>query len=253
MIANPARDRLIEHGEKLFHAPREFVSFSKIRQADELLNDLSSHPHAFVLACVMDRQIKAEKAWLIPQKIRERLGDFSMQTLGSLSQEQVRDIFMSGPEALHRFGETMSLLFFKGVRRIADRYGSDASRMWAERPASATLVYRFLEFDGIGPKIATMAANILARHFKVPLADHYSIDVSADVHVRRVFERLNFCPSDPSVDQVIYKARELSPTFPGILDLPCWEIGRQWCKPNQPLCSECYMVQVCPTASAASS
>ena len=58
---------LIEHGERVFSGPKEFVDFTQIREADELLNDLNGHPHAYVLACVMDRQIKAEKAWGSPR------------------------------------------------------------------------------------------------------------------------------------------------------------------------------------------
>ena len=72
MNENNIRDRLVEHGEALFRAPKQLIQFTVEPLADSLLNDLSEHPHAFVLACVMDRQIKAEKAWLIPYRILEK-------------------------------------------------------------------------------------------------------------------------------------------------------------------------------------
>lgn len=73
MHTNGIRDRLIEHGQTLFQAPRQFIQFTKVHEADALLNDLEVHPHAFVLACVMDRQVRAEKAWLVPYRISEKL------------------------------------------------------------------------------------------------------------------------------------------------------------------------------------
>lgn len=93
-----------------------------------------------------------------------------------------------------------------------------------------------------------MAANILIRGFQVPVSDHFSIDISVDVHVRRVFRRLGLIPKRASVEQVTYRARELNPEFPGILDLPAWQIGREWCKPKNPRCNECFMKDICPTA-----
>src|SRR5690625_3660152 len=97
--------------------------------------------------------------------------------------------------------------------------------------------------------LATMATNILARDFKIPLADYYSIDISVDVHVRRVFARLGLVSDDHSVEEIVYKARALNPQFPGLLDFPAWEIGRSWCRPEMPKCSECYMQSVCPSES----
>jgi endonuclease III len=241
-------DRLVEHGQTLFRAPKQrMISFTKVDEADALLNDLATHPHAFVLACVMDRQIKAEKAWLIPYRFAEKLGEFSMERLNKMSLSEISGIMSNPP--LHRFVDTMSGLFQSTVQRISSQYANDASRIWTGNPSSAKVVYRFLEFDGVGPKIATMAANILARDFKIPFADHYSIDISADVHLRRVFARLGLCAPDPSVEQVIYKAKALNPQFPGMMDLPCWEIGRNWCKEHDPECSACYMQDLCPTAN----
>lgn len=243
------RDRLVERGQALFDAPRGPVQFAKIEQADRLLNDLDNFPHAFVIACVMDRQIKAERAWLIPYAFAEKLGGFSMDALTRLSQAEIRDL-MAKPVPLHRFVDKMSGHFWSAVQRIASDYAGDASGIWAGRPPSAAVVYRFLAFDGVGPKIASMAANILARDFKIPFDDYYSIDISADVHVRRVFGRLGICAPDATIEQLVYKARALHPAFPGIMDLPSWEIGRNWCKPRTPLCGSCYMKDLCPAAKA---
>jgi 3-methyladenine DNA glycosylase/8-oxoguanine DNA glycosylase len=157
------RDRLVEHGRVLFDATHKFVAFTQHDAADRLLNDLARHPHAFVLASIMDQQVKAERAWLIPFRIKEKLGSFSMDTLLIQSESDFRRL-MAG---LHRFVDRMARFFLQAVQRIAREYNSDASLIWKDRPSSATVVYRFLEFEGVGPKIASMAANILARDFKI--------------------------------------------------------------------------------------
>jgi hypothetical protein len=37
-----------------------------------------------------------------------------------------------------------------------------------------------------------MAANVLVRNYKVPLKDYFSIDISPDTHIKRVFYRMGF-------------------------------------------------------------
>lgn len=241
------RDRLVERGQALFSAPKQLIQFTREQHADELLNDLSSYPHAFVLGCVMDRQIKAEKAWLIPYQISKKIGEFSMKALAALSQEDLYRL-MSEPQPLHRFVNDMTGYFYSAVQRITNKYARDAARIWKGRPSSAEAVYRFLEFDGVGPKIGNMGVNILAREFKIPFGDYYSIDISADVHIKRVFARLGLCAADATPEQVIYKAKALHPEYPGLMDLPCWEIGKNWCKPREPKCASCFMKDICPSS-----
>lgn len=236
---------LVDKGKTLFDSPREFVSFTSDHQADLLLNDLASTPHAFVLACVMDRLIKAELAWSIPYRIARKVGNFEFNTLSALKLKEIESL-MTDPEPLHRFPLEMAKNFYLAVQTIADKYKGNAAAIWSGKPSSAEVVYRFLEFRGVGQKIATMATNILARNFKVELSDYYSIDISVDVHIRRVFIRLGLISADASNEQVIFRARALSPEFPGLLDLPVWEIGRTWCKPSEPKCLDCYMQHVCP-------
>jgi len=196
----------------------------------------------------MDRQIKAEKAWMIPWLISEKLGGFEFQRLLALTMKEVKSL-MTYPEPLHRFPKEMSLNFHLEIQHIEDQYNGRADNIWLNRPSSAKVVYRFLQLRGAGPKIATMAANILARDFKVPFADYYSIDISVDVQIRRVFTRLGLTKPGESNESINYQARSLHPEFPGLLDSPCWEIGRNWCKPYNPACDKCYMNQVCPSAN----
>ncbi len=122
----------------------------------------------------------------------------------------------------------MAGLFNDALQLLDTKYSGDASLIWKGTPRSATIVLRFLEFKGIGVKIATMATNILSREFKIPMQDRICIDISPDVQVKRVFIRLGFIAKDASNDQLIYTAREFHPEYPGIFDLSAWEIGRKW-------------------------
>lgn len=48
----------------------------------------------------------------------------------------------------------------------------------------------------------------------------------------------------------IWKARELYSRHPGIIDVACWEIGRERCHPKNPDCENCPMSRYCPTREA---
>ena len=235
---------LIERGNVLFKQPYRKIEFTKNPEADDLLNNLEEFPHAFVLASIMDRQIKAEKAWLIPYEISKEIGGFEFSRLLRLNQHDFKRIFRK--RNLHRFNDVMAENFYFGIQKIHRDYDNDAANIWKDCPRSATVVRRFLEFKGVGVKIATMAANILARDFKIPMKDYICIDISPDIHVKRVFKRLGLISKNASNDELIYRARELNPQYPGIFDLSCWEIGRKWCKPKKPNCNNCYLNIYCP-------
>jgi endonuclease III len=193
----------------------------------------------------MDRQMAAERAWSIPYELAARLGQFDLPFLASQRDQRFADA-MRSPTPLHRFPEVMGQIIVKAIQRIAAQYDGDAAQIWKGTPSSAAIVRRFLEFEGAGAKIATMAANILVRDFRVPVSDKYSIDVSVDVHVRRVFSRLGFV-EDPMSDPLIfiYRARELWPEYPGIFDLALWTVGRAVCHPVQPACHACSLSDLC--------
>lgn len=221
---------------------------------NELLNPLGEYPHAFVLACVMDRQTKAENAWRIPKIVFDDLRRFDIDYLVS-SEDDIHRIFKE--KVKHRFKDIMADLFCCAVKRIQRDYGGDASRIWNDKPSSGLLIYRFLQFKGVGIKIATMATNILMRRFGIELRDRRSIDISPDVHTVRVFQRLGLTSFDKdneikSREGTMYMARAIYPEYPGIFDYPCWFVGNQFCEAQIPKCKkedgkQCPFFDFCPS------
>ena len=252
---NIIKKRLLELGQAKAANPEKYrVHFSQNREAHNFINDIQNYPHAYVLACLMDRQIKAEKAWEIPYKIKLFLGTFEIDDLFRYSEDFYTKLFET--HKLHRLTSKMGKIFFHGVSRINAGYAGDASKIWRGKPSSAAVVYRFLQFSGCGIKIATMAANILVRQYGIELADKASIDISPDVHVRRALQRLGLVPEiklangksdlDKINELIIYTAREICPEYPGIIDYSLWDIGRKICHPQSPECGMCDLGDICP-------
>jgi endonuclease III len=176
------------------------------------------------------------------------VGSFAIDDLVALNEAAWVDL-MRKPTPAHRLPETMAKVLRLAARRVVSRYDGNAANIWSDNPLSATIVRRFLEFHGAGPKIATMAANILVRHFHVPLRDYRYLDISADSQVQRVMGRLGFVEPGSSPEVIVYAARELNPEFPGIFDLALWDLGRSTCRPTAPLCSSCRLVDYCGYAA----
>jgi hypothetical protein len=132
---------LVKRGNELFGLPYKKVKFTGNEDADSLLNNINEFPHAYVLACVMDRQIKAERAWLIPYCISQEIGGFDFERLLRLDSNFLKEIFKK--KSLHRFNDTMAENFYSAIQLIHARYQYDASNIWKNNPKSATVVRIF--------------------------------------------------------------------------------------------------------------
>jgi endonuclease III len=145
---------------------------------------------------------------------------------------------------LHRFKENVPRWIVSCARRLQAEYHGDAAEIWPPGAHVLDVVARLDAFDGIGRKKAVMTAELLARHFRVPLEGRDSGQVAFDVHVRRVFLRSGLAEQD-SREAIEASARRWSPDAPGLLDLPAWLIGRETCRPNVPQCDACRLAGVC--------
>jgi len=235
------KDKLIEFGEEnKFKGIVIENYFTPNREAEKFLLD---NPLAFVFAVILDQSIKAERAWEAPFEIKNRIGHLDIHKIAEMSDEALIEIFDKKPK-LHRFPKTMALRIKNACILIIEDYKGDPENIWNDNPKSSDLQNRFEEFDGMGQKKASMAANILIRDLGVKSQDKKGIDISYDVHVRRVFLRTGLVENDDR-DEMVKTARKLNPEYPGVLDLPSWMIGRKWCHPNNPNHDECPLKEVC--------
>jgi len=236
---------LIEHGRELHKKSREIVTFSLNPDADALLNDIENYSHFFVLGCVMDRQIKAERAWIIPYRISQSIEGRQFSDFLKLDLPTTTRIF--NEKHLHRMPNIMARCFYEAIQKIHTDYSDDASGLWKKgNPSAREVIQRFAQFSGVGQKISTMATNILVREFKISLADNSAIDISVDVQIERVFKRLGLVPKSASKSEIIAAAQQFYPAYPGLFDSVCWEIGADWCRPERPSCEKCFMNTSCP-------
>lgn len=237
---------LLEESKKVLENWGKEVRAKIESKADEyyrVLSDINKMPHLFVLGCVMDRQIKAERAWDIPYIVCKHFNTWDIAQLANIDKTDFVNYFETNK--LHRFPKDMGICFYEAVQRIHNQYNDDASNIWNNGVSSATVVCRFLEFKGCGIKISTMATNILQRDVGIRFSDYSAIDVSPDVQVCRILYRLGLISDSEDRTMTVYKAKEINPGFPGVIDLACWLWGRDYCNPTHPLCEQCPLNEVC--------
>jgi uncharacterized HhH-GPD family protein len=212
--------------------------------ANSAANDLvRTDPFAFLCAVIFDQNVPAERAWLAPFLLKERLGYLDPASIAA-ADGAVRAAIQQEPK-LHRYVNKMPGWIVRAAQRVVDRYDGDASTIWSDNPAADVLQKRFDDFVGIAQKKAAMAVEILERDLGVPVRNLERSDIAYDVHIRRVFLRARLADRDDR-DVMIAAARQLHPERPGALDLPTWLIGRGWCHPGVPDCATCPLTQVCP-------
>lgn len=250
LTKNTVHNRIDEIKKILSTKHNRYLNSSKIpfdftnnKNADKLVKDIENYPEAFFIGCIMDRGIKAEKAWKIPYKLKEILGSIKMNDLNKLSFREILQIF--DQNSLHRYKKIMSEVLFKAIKKLIKDFDGDPSNIWSNTTDSNIVVKRFKEFYGVGNKISTMAVNILYRDFKIKFDDLRGIDISPDSQVLKVFKRIGLIEDQENTYEVIQKAREMNPKFPGIFDVTTWEIGRKYCHTQNPNCDDCPLKNYC--------
>jgi len=88
-------EKLIMKGKEILEGPKVYINHTGIKEADDLYYDLEKNGYLFVLGCVMDMQIKAERAWKIPYLMMKDLGEFEFKRLLDLTLEDIRKKYVN--------------------------------------------------------------------------------------------------------------------------------------------------------------
>lgn len=237
----PIVEAMLTYSTALATESREYgISYTPEREANQfLIND----PFAFLVGVIFDQGIPAERAWAAPYELSKRLGHLDPRRLAA-HPDGIRDAIQARPK-LHRFINNLPEWVVLAAEKVVREYGGDAANIWNDGPSARVLQRRLLEFKGIGQKKAAMAVELLEKDFEVQISNLEGSDVAFDVHIRRVFLRTGLGDFD-HIDDIVSSARQHHPDRPGSLDGPAWQIGRRWCRPMNPTCSECVLESVCP-------
>jgi uncharacterized HhH-GPD family protein len=131
------------------------LEFTPNQDANALLR---TDPFAFLAGVLFDQQVPAERAWLAPYLLRERLGHLDPERIAR-EEESVRAAVQSPPK-LHRYVAKMPGWLVLAARRVISEYHGDAAAIWSDQPSADELQRRFGAFAGIGQKKAAMAVEM---------------------------------------------------------------------------------------------
>ena len=201
------------------------------------------NPNAFLFALIAEQSVKTEVAWSLPYNLKERLGHFDIYKIADYSEEEFEVFFKTKP-ALHRYPGTISKYILSACKILIEKYSGCANNIWKYPSTANEIIARLNEFKGISQKKATLGVMLLIRDSIIEVEDKNNVDVAFDVHVKRVFLRSGLVNKD-DLNELINIGRILNPEYPGILTSPFWNIGRNWCRPTNPNCSECPIRRGC--------
>jgi endonuclease III len=195
----------------------------------------------FLLACILDYQIPANRAWDNAERLAEEILS-DPEWLWREIVREARETWMSRKEEynLHRFPQAHERVWTIG-KRIVEQYDGDARKIWEGQSIDETL-HRLNDIR-VGEQISRMVVGALCDTHQIQGKG----DVKADIHVRRVLGRVfqgeKF--SANNAGDVIDLTREMHPENPWLLDRSLYSLGKERCFASSPECDGCYLENLC--------
>jgi uncharacterized HhH-GPD family protein len=157
--------------------------FTDSDEANELI---ASDPMALLVGFELDQRVTVQKAFTGPLELRERLGALDAATLASADLEPV----FRAPPRIHRYPASMAKRVQELAVHVRDRYGGDATRVWADAADSDELRASLAALPGFGDMKIKGLGSVLAKRFGVEAARELvpSHPTLGDVHSPEALE-----------------------------------------------------------------
>ncbi len=139
------------------------LPFTGDDEADRLL---AAEPLALLIGFALDQQVTVQKAFSGPIELKRRLGHLDAARIAAMDPSALDAVFRERP-AIHRFPGSMAGKIQALCATIADIYGNDARRVWAEATDGRDLEARLLGLPGIGEMKAKSLIAVLGKRFDV--------------------------------------------------------------------------------------
>lgn len=199
----------------------------------------------FFLACIVDYQQKADRAWEQAKRFVEvEMGDPPDIWRAIFARHETETDWLQAKAqyGLHRWDKA-HLRVYRIGQKLIDKYDGDARLIWQSATRDEVL-FRLSELR-VGPQISQMVVGALRDTGQI----ERSADLKADVHVCRVLGRI-VTGSMMTPESATQIARQLNPEAPWLLDRPLFVLGTKsdfstaaaagCCAAGAPACHRCF-------------
>ena len=124
---------------------------------------LSADPLALLIGMLLDQQVPMETAFAGPAKLRQRLGHLDPARIAAHDPEAFVAICTT-PPAVHRFPGSMAGRIQGLCGAVAEQWGGDASRIWADGDGPEIL-RRLEALPGFGAQKARIFLALLGKQY----------------------------------------------------------------------------------------
>ncbi len=130
---------------------------------------LARDPMALLIGFALDQQVPVQTAFSGPLKLKQRLGTLDPARIAKTDPAKLEAAFREKP-AIHRFPGTMAQRVQDLAAHVAEEYGGDASRVWADAADGPELRRRIEALPGFGNMKVKALSAVLAKRFGVATA-----------------------------------------------------------------------------------